>query len=277
MAQLKQPRTRAVQEPKTSRPAVGSAAGAVQEQLLRRIRAGEFAPHGRLPGERELAAEYGVSRVTLRRALDELERMSLVSRVPGRGGGTFTRQPKVERDLSHLASVPAYLRKQGFAAGTRVLSARIQSATGATAAALRLPDDGFVYEIVRLRLADGVPISIEHAHLTADRFPGLLEQPLGGSIYQVLQKVYGFTPSRALERLEPVAAGPEEAHALGVAAGAPLLAVERICYGPDDVPFEHSNDLFRGDRTSVVVPIPHYEPPAESLLGDIEPSRLGGQ
>lgn len=233
----------------------------IEEELLQRIRAGEFAARARLPGERELAAELRVSRVTLRQALNGLERSGLVRRVPGRSGGTFIVQPKIERDLRHLAGMPAYLRSQGYTAGTRVLSARVLPADSATAKALEISLQAYIYDIVRIRLADGVPISLEHLRIPAEPFPGLLECPLGESMYELMRRRYGKTPAHAIERLEPVLARLDEAEALGILPGVPLLAVERVTYGEGDVPLEYSNDLFRGDRTRVVVPVSDYEAP----------------
>jgi len=91
----------------------------------------------------------------------------VVRRVPGRGGGTFVAKGKIERDLSRIVGVPALLRSQGVVAGTRVLSARLAEADDVTAQALRARPGELVIDLVRIRLTDGSPFSLEHAKFPA--------------------------------------------------------------------------------------------------------------
>ena len=225
----------------------GSTPEDVRRILVGQISAGQLRPGQRLDAERALAAELGVSRATLRQALAVLAQNGMVRRVPGRGGGTFISKGKIERDLSRVVGVPALLRSQGVVAGTRVMSARLSAADEAAAQALRLHAGDLVIDLVRIRLADGSPISVEHAMLPADRFPGLLELPLGGSVYELLEERYATRPKEALERIEVVAASPDEAMVLDVAAGAPLLSITRTTTDTDDEPIEFSHDLFRAE------------------------------
>jgi GntR family transcriptional regulator len=240
----------------------GRPAGEVIEEHLRSLIAkGNFARHARLPPERELAERLGVSRMTLRQALAALESDGLVTRSAGRNGGTFIAQGKVERNLSRFTGVPAYLRSQGFDAGCRVISAGVEIADEETAEALGIGPGSPVYDLVRVRLADGVPISLEHARLPADAFPGLLECPLGESISEIMGSRYDRAPVRAVERIEAVLADADEAEALAIRAGAPLMSVRRITYDADGVALEFSHDLFRGDRARTVA-WTHDDPPS---------------
>src|SRR3954453_8179983 len=118
-------------------------------------------PGGRVGAERELAERLGVSRSTVRAALADLERNGVVRRTRGRGGGIFVADRKVERDLTSLAGLPAYLRRQGFRSDARVLSTATVEPDSGTAEALGLGGDDLVLEIVRVRLADQEPISLE--------------------------------------------------------------------------------------------------------------------
>jgi len=228
----------------------------VRRILADQISAGRLRPGQRLGAERALAADLGVSRAALRQALAVLEEGGLVRRVPGRGGGTFVSKGKIERDLSRVVGVPALLRSQGVVAGTRVLSARLAAADEAAARELRLHPGDLVIDLVRIRLADGSPFSVEHLMLPADRFPGMLEMPLGGSVYELLEERYDTRPKEAVERIEVVSASPDEAMILDVAAGAPLLSITRTTTDGQDEPIELSHDLFRGDRTRIVVRTP---------------------
>ena len=227
------------------------------EELRRRIvtdlNAGT--PGTKLGSERELADRYGTSRSSLRQVLAALEEAGLITRVIGRAGGIFVSHSQVQRSLTDVVGVPAFLANQGYVAGTRVLSTKITAPDRTTREALRLGEDDFVVEIQRVRLADGSPISLELAQFPADAFPGLLEQQLGGSIYEVLEKHYGLVTSQADERIEAVNATPEEATLLGVKQRSALLLITRITYDQNDVPCEFSRDLFRGDRTRLAVTV----------------------
>jgi len=244
---------------------VGPAADQVRRNLLERIHRGDLKAGERLGSERDLAVEFGVSRSTLRQALASLEAAGAVYRVPGRGGGTFVGHGKVERDLSRVVGVPQLLRSQGIVAGTRVVRTGVAAVDDDTAAALELPAGAYVCDIVRIRLADRSPISLEHARLPADRFPGLLDLPLGGSVYELLDEHYGVRPDEALERIEVVEASADEARILGVPNRAPLLAVTRVTRDDEGVPIEYSHDLFRADRTRIVVRTPGRTATSEPL------------
>jgi GntR family transcriptional regulator len=222
-----------------------------RHRVLDMISSGALRPGDKLGTERELAARLSVSRSTLRQVLAVLAQAGVVRRVPGRAGGTFVAHSKVDRDLSVIVGLPEYLRRQGFVAGTQVLSATITGADDATAAHLDLPADSLVVDIVRIRLADSVPISLERARLPADLVPGLLELPLGESIYDLLERHYQIAPTDVVEHLEVVEAGHDQAALLEVAVRAPLLAITRTSTSADGVLFEYSEDLFRADRTCV--------------------------
>jgi GntR family transcriptional regulator len=225
----------------------------IEDWLAGEIAGGALVPGDRLPAEQDLAAWFKVSRMTLRHALGELARRGLVTKAVGRRGGTFVAAPKLEQDLTTLAGFSEQLRRGGMVAGARVLSAAQRPAGPAAAGALRLAPGEQVYAIRRLRLADGHPIAVEHSQFPAARFAGLLDCPLDGSLYELLEQHYDQRPHRAKESLEPVTAGLREAEELSVPIGAPLLLVERIAYGRSGWPVEFARDLFRGDRTKVVV------------------------
>jgi GntR family transcriptional regulator len=225
------------------------------EELRRRIVAELNAgvPGAKLGSERELAERYGTSRSSLRQVLSALEEAGLVDRVIGRAGGIFISHGQVQRSLSDVVGVPAFLANQGYIAGTRVLSTKITVPDRTTQQALRIGPEDFVIEIQRVRLADGSPISLELAQFPAEAFPGLLERELGGSIYEILETHYGLVTSRADERIEAVNATPEESTLLGIKQRSALLLITRIAYDQHGAPCEFSRDLFRGDRTRLAV------------------------
>jgi GntR family transcriptional regulator len=239
--------------------ALGPTALAARERLLAALPG----PGERLGAERELAERLGVSRSTIRAALADLERSGVIRRSRGRAGGIFVAERKVERDLTSLAGLPAYLRRQGFQSDARVLRTGTLDADDDAASALGAQ---LVHEVVRVRLADGEPISLERAIFPAERFPDLLDRSLAGSIYELLETHYGLEPGEAEERIEVVAAGADEARLLGLRRGAPLLAVARTAWDTEGRAFERSHDLFRADRARIVVRA-RAAPAAPTLVG----------
>jgi GntR family transcriptional regulator len=234
--------------PRPGRPAYRQ----IELQLLDLIAEGALVPGDRVPAERELAARLAVSRMTLRQALDGLVRRGLLER---RGGaGTFVAARKVEQDLRVLRSYPDELRGQGVVATTSVLRAETIAAPSPVAAALGLDRGAPVYQVERLRTAAGAPLLAEIAWLPADLLPDLLDAPLDGSLWAALASA-GHRVERAVERLEPIVAGADEARLLDVPLGAPLMLVERTSFDRDDIAVEHAVGTFRGDRTSFVVEV----------------------
>lgn len=231
----------------------GPVAEEVRRKILDDISSGVLVAGQRLTSERELATRLKVSRATLRQALGSLVQAGILRRTPGRAGGTFVAHAKVERDLSHVDSLPAYLHRQGYSSGSRVLATALVRADDHTRAVLALPEDALVHDIVRVRLADGIPISLDHGWFPADLFPDLLERPLGGSLYDLFETVYNVRPGVSEERIEVVAATPREAKLLDIDRDAPLISVTRVARDESGRPFEFSHDLFRADRTRIAV------------------------
>lgn len=224
----------------------------IERWLMDEISAGLIVAGDRLPGERDLAAALHVSRMTLRQALDGLARSGVLVRMPGRAGGAFVAEPKIDCDLTGLAGFTEQMRRAHRRAGAEVLSAATIGAADDVAAALRVPVGAPVYELVRVRSADGAAVALERSWFPAEHLPGLLEHPLTGSIYDLLEQ-YGLAPHTAVEYLGPVSADPAEAAALGVARGAALMGVERTAQSMAGLPVEFARDLYRADRVRLMV------------------------
>jgi GntR family transcriptional regulator len=227
------------------KPGRGPAHAQIEAALELAIERRRLAPGDRLPAERVLAQRFGVSRMTLRQALGELERHGLLVRSKGRYGGTFVAEPKLE--LAGTSALSDQLRDLVLAAGARVLSAVERAAKPHERKLGRR-----VYAIERVRLANGQPVALEGGAYSFDLYPGLIDQPLTGSLYELIRARYKDVPVRAEERLEPALAQPTDAEALSVDAGAPVMLVERTAYAANGRAVEISRDIFRGDRIRIV-------------------------
>lgn len=201
----------------------------------------------RLPGERELCEFYGCSLITMRRALDELTRERRLVRMRGRG--TFVTEPPLERNLALLDSFTQEMHERGRAPATRVLEARSGTAAPAEAAALHLEPGDPTIVLERLRLVDDQPLVLEEVHLSAARFPGLLDQDLeNDSLYELLAMRYETRLEYAQETIEAVALSSREAALLGDKRGRPALLLLLVAFDQDGRPVEYCRSLVRGDR-----------------------------
>ena len=226
----------------------------IAEQLAAAIASGALAAGTRLPPERHLAESLGVSRMTVRQALGDLERDGLLRRVVGRAGGTFVSEPGSRRDpAGGTAGLSAELRRQGGASAVEPISAEVEPAGRRVAAALDLKRSDRVVVITRLRLAGGKPLAVERSSLPSRLFSDIEDMDLSGSLYDLMGDGFGLRPVRAVERLELVEARPSDARSLGVRRDAPLLLVERIGYAADGTPVEFARDRFRADRTRLEI------------------------
>jgi len=225
----------------------------IEQWFLAALARGDLAPGDRLPREQHLAATFGVSRMTLRQALAGLEGRGVVERIPGRTGGTFIIEPKVECDLTGLAGFTEQMRRAHVRAGARLIEAVTLPASRAVARALELEAGAPVHSVVRVRTARRTPLALERSFFPAQALPDLLEQPLTGSLYTLLRRRYGYGPHTASEFLEPVTAEESVAALLGIPAGSPLMLITRTAYTAWGSPVEHARDLFRPDRIRISV------------------------
>lgn len=207
-------------------------------------------PGDALLGERQLEEQFGVSRITVRRAISDLVQDGALVRIKGKG--TFVSHGLVRSTL-HLASFNEDMRAAGFEPSTRVITAATAEPTAAAAEHLGLAPGQEAYRIRRLRLANGAPVSVDESWLPPGLLPDLLAEDLTGSLYRVLAA--SGHPVQHVEQTVEAAAAPEEtASLLDIGPGAPVLLFRRRSFtGEDDpgTPIEYSISTYRSDRYQV--------------------------
>ncbi len=214
------------------------------------IHAGELQPNDRLPAEEEMAERYGVSKATVRQALNELALEGLLRREQGRG--TFVAEPRLGHGPRELSSFTQEMGKYGLRPNSRVLASEEIEADAAVAEKLRLKPGDRAFRLRRLRLADGEPMGLQTAFVPADLVPNLAGEDFErSSLYEVLEKKFGLVPARAQETHFAVVLGHEEAKLLGVADGSPGLAAERVTFLSSGRPLELVHSVMRGDRYKI--------------------------
>jgi GntR family transcriptional regulator len=201
-----------------------------------------------VPPERELARTYGVSLITVRRALDELAREQRIERARGRG--TFVLASRIDRDLDEPLSFSEEMQRRGLSPHTRLIAARPETASERVAAELDIEPGSPTLFVERLRVADGDPFLLEQAYLPAERFPGLLNSNLeSSSLYRLLSDRYDTRVARSRETFEPVVLRSREAVLLGLKPRTPALLVEGTSFSDEGIPVEFSRTFVRGDRS----------------------------
>lgn len=216
------------------------------DELEERIRNGEWRPGDALPPERRVGQLYGVSRVTVRRALERLVEDGLVEQ--RQGAGTFVTR-RVRQPLSVLTSFSEDVRARGMEPTSVWLDRRIGTASPEEAIGLGLGPGEAVTRLARLRLADGMPLGIERSAIVAEVLPDPMV--VTESLYDALDR-NGSRPMRAVQRLSAVAlAGAAAAH-LEVEAGSPGLSIVRVGYRGDGRAIEYTRSEYRGDRWDFV-------------------------
>ncbi|MFJ8694708.1 GntR family transcriptional regulator [Streptomyces roseolilacinus] len=210
----------------------------------------EREPGDAIPSERILCVQLGVSRPTLRAAVDELVNAGILVREHGRG--VFIAPEKITQELvpgHHSLSVP---RASGVWA-SRLLEFTTVPAGARVGRRLHLSPAAQIVYVARLRLVDGSPMAIEHLHIPAALVPGLTARELEhGDLYEHLRTHHGVHVREATQAIEPTVVTRAEAELLGVPELSPALLFERLTTDTAGQPVEYVHSLYRGDRYRIV-------------------------
>lgn len=215
--------------------------------VLARMASEELGPGAMIPSERSLMAAYGVSRATVRRAVEALIVDGLLQRVHGKG--TFVTEPRMESRL-HLASFSQDMRRRGLEPSTVLLRCEESRPPSEAVRALGLGERDTVWELSRIRLADGQPIALETGWYPARLLPGLNRKDLSGSLYEILALEYSMSIDSAEQTLWGETADRIAAAHLDAGPTTPLLVFRRVSRAAGR-PVEYVVSRYRGDRYQI--------------------------
>ncbi|MFH8796888.1 GntR family transcriptional regulator [Streptomyces sp. NPDC017941] len=214
-------------------------------ELIESRRAGDG-----IPSERALCALLGVSRPTLRAAVDELVAAGLLVRQHGRG--MFVAPAKITQELVSERATLTVPQAAG-AWSSRLLEFTTVAAGARVGRRLGMSPSGLIVYVARLRLVDGTPMAVEHLHLRADLVPGLTAGELEtGDLYAHLRERHGVRVHEATQTIEPTVVTRSEARHLDVPDLSPALLFERLTTDTAGRPVEYVHSLYRGDRYRIV-------------------------
>jgi GntR family transcriptional regulator len=218
----------------------------VRQAIESQIRSGELPAGARLQSERDLADRLGVSRVTVRRALEVLEQEGLVRAAPG--SGRYVRAPELAEPANALLSFTELGARRGLRATSRVLRNAVRPATLEEAEQAGVAPGAELFVLERLRMLDGVAVALDHTRVPLAVSPSLPTMDFGErSLYATLDAA-GAAVSRADYSTEACAASDEQAEQLGVHPGDPLLLARTTSYDAGGRVVELGETFYRGDR-----------------------------
>jgi GntR family transcriptional regulator len=216
----------------------------IRDDLRMRITVGEWAAGDRLPSETDLAARYGVARMTVRQAIGALAGEGIVVR--RQGLGTFAAERLPPRRVGALLSFTEEMHSQGRDVQSRLVKTAVEQPTDLAREALQLAAYAATVTIQRVRVVDSYPIAVQHSWLPCARFAGLDAEPLlEDSLYATIEGRYGVRIMRARQVFTATVAGGSEAELLELKPGSPVLRITRTTYDGANCPVEFAMSAMR--------------------------------
>ena len=225
----------------------------IADELRGRIERRELTGGDKLPTERELVAEFGVARMTVRHALDILQMEGLIERRRGRTGGTFVRSIPPVVELTRMEGLIPQLREHGLAVTSEIREVGDVYAEPSVAEALRICTGDPVFRILRIHRVDDAPLAIENAHYPRSLVPGLLDADLTVPVHELLDTRWDLRPVSKTEIVIPGVASSREQEVLGITRSLPLLRISRTSHTADGTPVEYSEDVLCSDIVHIRV------------------------
>jgi GntR family transcriptional regulator len=217
------------------------------EKLRRAIQQGELPAGSVLPPERELAEMLGLSRMTIRRALESLAEAHYIE--SRQGSGTYILPRRLEQPLDRVMGFTDEVQNLGFRPGSVLLEAKRVPADKDVSGALALSENDIVLRISRLRTADDEPLAVQTSHL----LPLLSDLSIEhlkrkGSLYQTLEDLYEIRPSVAKQSVSARLPLQREQELLAISETTPVLALERTTFDTEGKAFEYVKSVYRSDK-----------------------------
>ena len=228
-------------------PSRGGTKSALLRAHLLGLIEGGLKPHDKMPTERDLAETFGVTRLTVRRALDQLGYEGRVYRT--QGAGTFVSEPRIAKSVE-LTSFSDDMRARGLVPGSLVAEVAEISAGAEIGARLGISPRDTVTHIYRVRTADGEPLCIEHTYIPVALAPGLAARRIDGSLYQLMAEIYHLRAEKAEQSIHATVLEPDVARRLGVAEFSPAFKVSRVAFDARNRRIEYAESTYRADRYS---------------------------
>lgn len=234
----------------------------IHDHLRAGIEGNQWRVGERLPTEQQLCEQFGVSRITVVRALNRLADEGMITKTQGKG--TFVSAPKWIPEPRTLLSFTEEMAERGMTPGSHIISSQLCNPSARLAERLQLAPESRVWRIERLLTANGDRVGLQRAHLPEYLFPSLGNMIKdGASLYDLLASSFGVYPERAIERYSSVLLDDDECGLLDVQKGQSAFAVERLTFS-GSIPVEFVQSLMRSDRYQFTVEVKRRTTPPAS-------------
>ena len=219
----------------------------LKNMILNEIKSNSLAIDSKIPSERELSEKYGISRMTARRAIDDLVKDKYLIRIIGKG--TYVIDISKSSEFTRVISFTEDMLKLGYSVKSKILKFNLFEAGEEVLSRLKCLKNEKVFEIVRLRLADNVPMALQSSYILSKFCPNLLDYDLSvNSLYGILEKEFKLKPSYANNILETKIINREEMNLFGVQKEIALFVLDQTTYLENGVAFEYVISIYRGDK-----------------------------
>lgn len=228
----------------------------IKESLKKYIKDNNLTSGDKLPSEKELMEIYKASRITIRRALEELEHEGYVTKSQGKG--TFVSSPRIQNQLSYLSSFTEDMQSRGYTTFAKVLNNKIIKAPDNVAQSLQLDTNENVVLIERIRYANDKPLALESCYLSAGLFGDLIYEDFSmKSLNRTIETKYNIKFSYAEQFIGTEIAKKKLMQIFGIEKPIAILAMRRISYDETNRPIQYTISRYRGDiyEYKVILPI----------------------
>lgn len=218
----------------------------IREILRQRILEGTYQPHQQMPSESELIKAFGVSRITVRQALGDLQRAGLVFKIHGKG--TYVSKPKAFQNIGRLQGFGEAMSSMGYETFSQLISIKTITAGRAVAPRLKVKEREQITELRRVRYLNREPISLDVTYVPKEIGDRLAKEDLAHrDIFLILENDYGLSLGQADIQIEAMIADETLARLLKIEESAPVLRIERLTYTADGKPLDYEHLYYRGD------------------------------
>ena len=224
----------------------------LEAEIRKALNEKKYLPGDRLPSEEELCEQYQVSRITVRKAIQQLTDQHILEK--HRGKGTFVSTQPKSVDLKDQAGFTNYLSALGHQSHHLLLKKELQPAEEFLCDALSLQANEPVCYVQRLIFEDDSPLALDEIYVSSLNYPDFLDRMTGDvSFYELLDKYYHVSRGESVCEIAVRIANAEQASILHCQAGDPLFLMQKTCYAADGTPIHYSRSLVRGDRISYTI------------------------
>jgi GntR family transcriptional regulator len=224
----------------------------IARDIIEKIREGELLPGMQVPSENEIIQQYKVSNTTARKALQEIDNGGWATKIKGKG--TYVRKQSVVRSVDRILSFTDNMLELGYTPSARLLFKGIlEEGYAASINGRKYTMKGPVYKVHRLRFADEIPMMLEVRYISMELCPGIIDEELSGSLYEIYNQKYGLALKEVHQMLSTFMIDSGVGEFFNLQQSIPGILVDGVTFCGREIILEMEKSIYRGDRYSFAV------------------------